>query len=82
MSCCGSTRLQLGAIGNTRPSAAPKPVAPRFTIVVEYVGSAALTAIGPVSGQRYRFHHAGARQVIDPRDRPGLVRIPQLREVI
>jgi hypothetical protein len=39
----------------------------------EYVGRTALTAVGPVSGKRYRFDHPGAVIVVDSRDRPGLV---------
>jgi hypothetical protein len=58
------------------------PAAParRFTIEFEYTGATALTVDGP-SGRRYRFAGPGSRLVVDPRDRPSLARVPQLREI-
>jgi hypothetical protein len=47
----------------------------------EYFGKTALTAIGPISGKRYRFDRPGAVVPVDPRDRPGLARVPGLRLV-
>jgi len=86
MSCCGKLRQQLGL--------APDPMrheptdegrrrsTPKFTIQFEYTGKTALTAIGAVSGRRYRFERTGARTVVDPRDRPSLVMVPNLRQVM
>jgi hypothetical protein len=82
MSCCGGARQQLGGIG--RPAALPPTAAAparRFTIAFEYTGATALTVVGPASGRRYRFEGPGARQVVDPRDRPSLARVPRLREI-
>lgn len=45
----------------------------------EYVGTTALTVIGPASGRRYRFERPGARVIVDPRDRAALEAVPQLR---
>ena len=81
MSCCGSYRQQFASFAAARPPAPGAPANRRFTIVLEYVGATGLTAVGPASGRRYRFAGPGARLVIDPRDRPALIRIPGLREV-
>jgi hypothetical protein len=82
MACCGKSRAQLFGTG-VRPgaNASPSPVARRYSVQFEYVGRTALTAVGPVSGKRYRFAHPGAVIVVDPRDRPGLAAVPGLRAV-
>lgn len=53
----------------------------RYAVQFEYFGKTALTAIGPISGKRYRFDRPGAVVPVDPRDRPGLARVPGLRLV-
>ena len=73
------------------PTRSPNPLPPssipfqqqglRFKIVLEYTGPTALTAIGPISGQRYRFPHPRARLEVDPRDRPSLAAVPHLRQI-
>lgn len=50
-------------------------------IVFEYLGRSALTVDAPVSGRRYRFEGPRARLVVDPRDRPALSKVPQLRQL-
>jgi hypothetical protein len=86
MSCCGKSRMTL-APAPSRFAAPPAPSAsgpaqPRsYAIVFEYVGTTALTATGAISGRRYRFEQPGARLQVDPRDRPGLARVPNLRFV-
>jgi len=80
MSCCGSARQRMAFVAGAQPDAA-RPVERRFTILFEYVGATALTAVGPASGRRYRFERPGARIAIDPRDRRALARVPGLREV-
>jgi hypothetical protein len=47
----------------------------------EYTGATALTVIGPLTGQRYRFAHTGARVKVDGRDGYGLATVPVLRRV-
>jgi hypothetical protein len=81
MSCCGKMRQQYrGAAG--APKAEPGAAAGRqFVVRFEYIGATSLVAVGPVSGRRYQFAHPGAQLAIDPRDRPGLSRIPKLRQV-
>jgi hypothetical protein len=49
--------------------------------VLEYVGRTALTVTGPATGVVYRFAAPGARQKVDPRDRPALMKVPSLRMV-
>jgi hypothetical protein len=82
MTCCGKNRQQIGALSVPTSGEMDKrdPVR-QFTILFEYIGRSAMTVIGPVSGRRYRFEHSGARLPIDPRDRPGLARVPNLRQV-
>lgn len=47
--------------------------------VFEYVGATALTAIGGVTGKRYRFERPGAQLAVEPADKPSLMIIPNLR---
>ncbi|MET0341718.1 MAG: hypothetical protein ABW252_12005 [Polyangiales bacterium] len=54
---------------------------PRFEVRFAYVGATALTVVGPISGRRYRFERPFAQLAVDPRDRPGLARLPMLRAV-
>lgn len=85
MSCCGKNRAMYPPIRSPNPI--PTPSIPsqqrglRFKVVLEYTGPTGLTAIGPISGQRYRFNHPGARLEVDPRDRPSLAAVPHLRQV-
>jgi hypothetical protein len=51
------------------------------TVVFEYIGRTALTAIGGVTGQRYRFEEPGARLAVDQRDRASLNASPVLKQV-
>lgn len=82
MACCGGSRAPLiGAGARPAPNAPPSPGPRRYRVQFEYVGRTALTAIGPVSGKGYRFDHPGAVVVVDPRDRPGLAAVPNLRAV-
>jgi hypothetical protein len=82
MACCGKSRAQLfGAGARPGANASPSPGARRYSVQFEYVGRTALTAVGPISGKRYRFDHTGAVIVVDPRDRPGLATVPSLRQV-
>ena len=81
MGCCGQSRRQVGSIGTARRPGNGSPPARRFSVVFEYLGDTAMTVVGPASGRRYRFERRGARVVVDPRDRPGLARVPRLREV-
>lgn len=83
MSCCGKTRQQLAG-GMTFQRVEPKAAAQssrQFTVVFEYTGQTGLTVFGPVSGRRYRFEATGSRVTVDPRDRPGLTKVPKIRQV-
>lgn len=88
MACCGSQRIQLQANSPSHPvfsagSANTHAEAParRFVVCFEYVGQTGLTAIGGVTGRRYRFDRPGARIIVDPRDRPSMATVPNLRQV-
>jgi hypothetical protein len=39
-----------------------------------------LTAVGPITGRRYRFNGPGARVAVDSRDAPSMRAVPNLRE--
>jgi hypothetical protein len=70
--------------GRARPSFRPGGIvdAPAMAgAVFEYVGRTALTVTGPATGVVYRFAAPGARQKVDPRDRPALMKVPILRMV-
>ena len=82
MSCCGKSRAQLFSAGTaSRPTGADASSSRRYSVQFEYIGRTGLTAIGPISGNRYRFDRPGAVLVVDPRDRPGLASVPALRMV-
>lgn len=49
--------------------------------IFEYQGRTALTAVGPVTGKRYRFAATGSRVAVDLRDRAGIAAVPGLKEV-
>ena len=86
--CCGRNRT---AVSQTRVSAfAGRAVQtlPAFATgqrsnvaYFEYTGKTALTAVGPVSGARYRFATPGSRVAVDLRDRKHLAAVPNLMQV-
>ena len=83
MGCCGEKRGEFhgrAPLGADRTSAAPGRRL-RFSIRFRYLGATGMTVEGPASGKRYRFDRPGAEVEIDPRDRPGLAAVPNLREV-
>jgi hypothetical protein len=68
MSCCGSRY-------------APESSGDDAWIEFLYVGARAITVIGPVSRNQYRFMGPGARVAIDPRDARSVDGVPNLRRV-
>jgi hypothetical protein len=75
-------------VGQPAPSPAPARAIPVSRAMVrpgvtmfQYIGPTALTAIGPMSGQRYEFSRTGAVVAVDPRDRASLATVPGLRLV-
>lgn len=78
MACCGKNR-------STAPVETGGP--PRVAVTAhvqsaqyfEYVGKTGLTALGPVTGRRYRFAHSGALLPIDERDAASMAGVPSLR---
>jgi hypothetical protein len=89
MACCGRQTPGIGepaaAAGQFRPSPASKAArtqaVPRTQVYFEYVGGTGMTAIGSVTGRRYRFERAGARVAVDPVDKPSLAKVPRLKPV-
>jgi hypothetical protein len=86
--CCGKNRT---AVSQTRvgpPAGRSVQTPPAFTTrqrssaaYFEYTGKTALTAVGPVSGMRYRFATPGSRVAVDLRDRKHLAAVPNLVQV-
>ncbi len=62
-----------------RPAAVVMPASPR--LYFRYVGATALTVFGSVSQARYRFTAPGVTLAVDPRDAPGMARVPNLQQV-
>lgn len=88
MSCCGQKRTA-GQTGlsyhihntfqtNTIP---PQATEKKIAVCFEYIGRTGLTVMGTISGKRYRFDRTGSLICVDPKDRPSLSAIPQLREI-
>jgi hypothetical protein len=60
---------------------ASDPAAAGAWIEFLYIGTRAVTVIGPVSRNQYRFVGPGARVAVDPRDAPSVDGVPNLRRV-
>ena len=85
MPCCGQQKsenrfrakaqlIHKSAAAGTRPQY-------RYAVYFEYVGLTGLTVIGSATSKKYRFDRPGSRVEIDPRDRPSISKVPNLREV-
>ena len=81
--CCGRNRTRLTTtpeIAKARAATtAPENLPSSVSFV--YVGNAALTVTGPISGLEYRFERPGARVEVDRRDRIMLASVRQLRQI-
>jgi hypothetical protein len=83
MSCCGSQRAQVHPAPRNLPRPDDRQSQPmaQLTIRFEYVGATGMTAVGPVTGKRYRFQDHGSRVAVDLRDAPSMAGVPHLRRV-
>ncbi len=83
MSCCGKKRERIKPrIHPNQPFAAAAVSSEGDgPVEYEYIGRTGLNLIGPITGKFYRFDRPGARLLIDPRDKPGLINVPLLRQV-
>lgn len=81
MPCCGGKRSQVSSAAAAGEGNGSRP--PRRAVAAlvefEYFGRTAMTVLGPITGQRYRFGAPGARVVVDARDAPSLLGVPNLR---
>ena len=80
MGCCGNNRRPLPVENQDTPRVTFTPPAPTFQYF-EYVGNTALTAVGNVTGHRYRFAGPGAAVEVDSRDAPSMAGVPNVRRV-
>jgi hypothetical protein len=71
MSCCGGRRAAASTAATTGAW-------------VEFcsVGTKAITVLGPITRNQYRFVGPGARVAVDPRDARSIDGVPNLRRVI
>jgi hypothetical protein len=80
--CCGSNRASFEEQTNSKATQA-KTILPAenetINYVFEYTGKTALTAIGLVTGRRYRFNSPGDMQSVDPSDVSGMMMVPVLK---
>jgi hypothetical protein len=63
------------------PASFAQPPGQQRGTTFQYVGKTALTAIGPVSGRRYRFSCFGQVLDVDPRDVMSFAVVPNLRQI-
>lgn len=56
-----------------------RPALSQASVAFEYAGATGLTAVGAITGRRYRFDRPGAAVDVDLRDAPSLAGVPQLR---
>lgn len=85
MSCCGSRRQLSGHVpprGHSMNTSSNTPEELIQTQVeFEYTGRTALTVMGPLTWQRYRFEKTGAIVSVDARDAAAMMVVPYLRRV-
>src|SRR6516164_1237660 len=90
MACCGRQIPVIGGGASAASRFHPAPagqtartqVRLRTRVYFEYVGRTGMTAIGAVTGRRYRFERPGARAAVDPADKPSLAKVPHLKQVL
>ena len=90
MACCGTMRQQFQngvrqqqtGMGPLTESVSPqrRGFLAQTPLYFEYLGDTGLTAVGPITGRRYRFNGPGARVAVDSRDAPSMRAVPNLRE--
>lgn len=76
--CVKQTKPPALAVMPTQPQFQPS-FAVRERTTFQYVGSTALTVVGPATGRCYRFDRPGATLTVDLRDRATLAGIRSLR---
>ncbi len=88
MPCCGKKREEFRARPDdfirtevTEQASTLRRMPPQAAVCFEYTGKTGLTALGPISGQRYRFGGPGAIIAADARDAPSLAAVPNLKRV-
>ncbi len=81
MCSCGKMTASLPRISDASTSPPPDGSAAHGAVSFEYIGRTSLTAIGRITGRRYRFGMPGARVAVDLRDRHSLLSVPHLRQL-
>ena len=62
-------------------AAANVPIQNITLLNFQYTGKTALTVIGNITGNRYRFNYTGDIQPVDAQDAVGITGIPVLRKL-
>jgi hypothetical protein len=84
MPCCGqktNSGFNNQSVQTRKSASAGSHPGYRYSVYFEYTGSTGLTVFGSGTNRKYRFDRPGRRIEVDPRDRPSLSRVPNLREV-
>ena len=83
MPCCGQTRKPLAKRRTSTTTSTPTSHRPAATqgVAFTYIGRGGVTAVGPITGRRYRFARPGVRVAVDVRDAPSLMAVPGLRKL-
>ena len=84
MNCCGNKRTTWQV--NEQPLEERTQIGTSAAQVVrtidfEYIGHTALTVIGHITAQRYRFRAPGAVIAVDVRDAASMLAVPHLKRV-
>jgi hypothetical protein len=80
MPCCGEKRQQLRTASPAHSMRRQARVNGRM--IFEYTGPTSAVVKGAVTGRGYAFAGYGAREAIDPRDAPALLRMPYMQRVL
>ena len=83
MNCCGKKRTKARiqpqpSVEGTTADGMQTLVVARNWVQFRYDGKTALTAVGPISRQRYRFSFPGAVVDVDARDAAAIGAVPHL----
>ena len=80
MSCCGSKRQSF--LPETSDNSAASAVSEAIVYVkFRYTGQRSMVVTGGMTGARYRFPAPGAEAMVDHRDAPGMVAVPNMARV-
>ena len=82
---CGKKRNRLNqqpvSFNKTNIEVMPLTLQNQGTVLLQYIGSTALTVTGKNTRKIYRFNYNGDKQLIDVSDAAAMIAIPVLKKV-